>query len=71
MVLLRYALLKTNYKSAQDRVGDGGICKFISKGDVDSLGKKNKENAIAAHSILQQCRSLIERVKDDPHLSRR
>lgn len=57
-VLLRYALMKANYKCPHDKVS-GRICKFITKADMDQLSKKNIAAAAAAEKILRQSREIV------------
>ena len=54
-ILLRFALLKANYRAPSDQVA----IKFITKSDIDSLGKKLISNSLHAEEVLRQCRQVV------------
>lgn len=56
--LLRYALLKAEYSCPPAKVF-GKECKYISKAEIDSLGKKHAEATAAAEHVLARCRSIV------------
>ena len=53
--LLRYSLIKAEYTCPPGKVF-GKECKFISKSEIDSLGKKNAEAAAEAEEVLARSR---------------
>ena len=57
-VLMRYAILKAEYRCPADKVVNR-VCKFISKSDLDTLAKKYVKAVCAAEALLSECRRIV------------